>query len=268
VEVCPDCGSANLDVDDTVHHFRCGHVAPLGEYEQGQQLICPKCDRELKHIGVDYDKPSLIYECNDCLHRFPEPEILTNCYQCHRTTPPNLQIHRTIKSYHVTAFGNNAATHGLDSLFVSVLQQRVRFFEYPVLKDLIFAEGHRIARYKKSESSVLIINIQGIEQIYVELGQRARELFEELTAAFVAILRESDLLASRNESLFLALLMETPAVAAERAGERLREGVDQLLRANLKQPPRMITKILPISADLDIDAALAELVGNDEIEGQ
>ncbi len=152
----------------------------------------------------------------------------------------------------------------LDSMFVSVLKQRVRLFDYSVLKDVVFAEGHRIARYKKSQSSLIILNFEGIEHIYVELGKRARELFEELTMAFVAILRESDLLSSRNESLFLALLMETPTTAAERAVERLREGVDQLLRSNLKHPPTMNISILRVTEKTDVDAAIAELVGSED----
>lgn len=69
-EVCPHCGSANLRVDDLVHHFRCGHVAPEPEFKDNGDLTCPKCSRPLTSLGTDYDKPSLVYTCRDCGHTF------------------------------------------------------------------------------------------------------------------------------------------------------------------------------------------------------
>ena len=260
LEVCPDCGSADLTVDDMVHHFRCGHVAPLGDFGQDEFMVCPKCDRDMRHIGVDYDKPSLTYTCNDCHDRFPDPQITTTCYRCRRTTPPELQIQRTIKAYRISSFGENAATHGLGGMFISVLQEKVKMFDYAVLKDLVAAEAHRMARYEVSKSTLLILSFHGIEQIYLELGKRAREIFEELAVLFRGILRESDLLSARNESLFLALLMETSAAQAERATERLRGSIDQLLRASLHKPPHFETAIHSLEEGMDVDAVVADLL--------
>lgn len=260
LEVCPDCGTADLRVDDMVHHFRCGHVAPLRDYVRQGGLICPKCDREMRQIGVDYDKPSLIYDCNECQNRFPEPTITTVCYRCHRVTPPEVQILRTMKSYEVTAFGENAAAHGLDSLFVRILQKRVKLFDYAVMKDLVAAEAYRTARYERSESTLLVLSFQGMENVYIELGSRVREVFEELTVAFRGILRESDLLSARNESLFLALLAETSPHQAQRAVERLQEAVGTLLQLNVRNPPRLSFAILPLHEGLDVDQAVADLL--------
>lgn len=260
VEVCPDCGSADLLVDDMVHHFRCGYIAPSRDFERGGDMVCPKCDREMRHVGVDYDKPSLAYDCNECRHRFAEPEVTTSCYRCRRLTPPDMQTQRVVQAYRVTPFGKNAAIHGLDSLFVSVLQERVPVFDYPVFEQLLGAETHRIDRYGRSQSTLLVLSFDGIEQIYVELGERARELFEELTFAFKTVLRESDLLCARNESLFLALLAETDLTRAERAAERLREAVERLLSSALASPPTFSVAMRAIESGLDVDAVTAEVV--------
>ena len=36
-------------------------------------LICPKCHKKLRHIGVDYDRPAVVYTCNDCENSFTSP---------------------------------------------------------------------------------------------------------------------------------------------------------------------------------------------------
>ena len=158
--------------------------------------------------------------------------------------------------------GAAATTHGLGGMFISVLQEKVKMFDYAVLKDLVAAEAHRMARYEVSKSTLLILSFHGIEQIYLELGKRAREIFEELAVVFRGILRESDLLSARNESLFLALLMETSAAQAERATERLRGSIDQLLRASLHKPPHFETAIHSLEEGMDVDAVVADLLAD------
>ncbi len=260
VEVCPDCGSANLVEDETVHHYRCGYVAPLREFRRGNSLMCPKCEKELQHIGVDYDKPSPIYDCNECRLRFPEPEVTTACYRCRRITPPESQVQRTIKSYVVSPFGFNAARYGLDSLFVSVLQKRMQLFEYGVFKQFLAAEANRVERYPPATSTLVVMYFDQIEQIYLELGSRSRELFEEIAVELSSIVRESDLLSSRNESLFLALFAQTSIEQVRPAVDRLRATVDNLLRVALKTPPSFTVAVHPVGDDLDVDTVVAELV--------
>jgi len=260
LEICPDCGSADLRVDDTVHHFRCGYVAPHRDFIRGDQMVCPKCSREMQHIGVDYDKPSLVYDCNECQNRFPQPDLTTTCFRCRRVTPPEMQVHRTVKSYSITPFGENAALYGLDSLFVSVLQQKVVVFDYNVFKQFLDAEKHRIERYKRSESCLIVLSFSGIENIYAELGSRGRELLEEVTVAFKTVLRPSDIVTVRNESLFIVLAPETHIGGAERSVERLREATGRLFDIALKNPPSLSATIRAVDATLDVDALVAEVM--------
>lgn len=65
-ECCPKCGSSNLKIQNIIHHFSCANVSPESSYNVGGMLICPKCHKKLRHIGVDYDRPAVVYTCNDC----------------------------------------------------------------------------------------------------------------------------------------------------------------------------------------------------------
>ena len=66
----------------------------------------------------------------------------------------------------------------------------------------------------KAQDAAYALRANALGLIYLELGARAREIFEELTVAFRGLLRESDLLSARNESLFLALLVLIGTYAA------------------------------------------------------
>jgi hypothetical protein len=81
-DVCPECGSLDISMVEMVHHFRCSAVAPIWEFQSGQRLVCPKCQQELRHIGLDYDKPSDIFYCKACSLRFTDPNYNAICYNC------------------------------------------------------------------------------------------------------------------------------------------------------------------------------------------
>lgn len=266
MEICPDCGSADLRVDDMVHHFRCGYVAPMRDFVRGEQMVCPKCSREMQHVGVDYDKPSLVYDCGECQARFREPDITTSCYQCRRVTPPEMQVHREVKSYQVTPFGENAATHGLDSMFINVLQEKVAVYDYPVFQQLVAAEVHRIERYQRSESALIVLNFQNYESAVAKLGSRRMELFEAVASAFRTVLRPSDFVSIRNESLFLVLAPETHRAGAERSVERLREAIDRLFEMAIDEVPGLLPTIVEVGPGLDVDTLLAGIMSEQDQE--
>lgn len=259
-ECCPQCGADDLRLDELVHHFRCAYVGELAQFRQGDALVCPKCERGLKHIGVDYDKPSVVFHCNQCNHGFQDPAVMTTCFQCGRSTEPENQVTRTLQAYKITAIGENAASHGLESLFSSVLESELRLYSYTSFIDFVRVEAARIERYKVSQSSLVLIDLQGLEQLYIRLGRRAQEVFGELSAVFKTVLRRSDVITARNESVFAVVLTETSPEHAERAVERLREGMAGLLENNLARHLKVQTLIEPLGADTDPDALLEQFL--------
>jgi len=234
-EVCPQCHSDDLSSYELIHHFKCAYVGELPEYEQDDELICPKCNRQLRHIGVDYDKPSLIHHCHQCNHRFQEAFVLTQCFNCGRQVEPENQLVRTIKAYQSTAMGNSVAIYGMDTLFTKLLEPQFNLFSTQEFKHFLTIEIERIQRYQISTSTLVFIHFD-IEHIYLSLGAKAHNLFAELSEIFKTILRRSDVISSLNESLFVLLLIETSLDNAQIALSRFETNVNQLLTHNLDQP--------------------------------
>ncbi len=115
-ECCPSCGSADLKTSDLIHHFVCAHVAPEDDFKKEDKLECPKCDKTLRHIGIDYDKPSAMYSCNSCKHDFQTPHVKALCVDCSTDNSLSQLISREVKEYKLTSKGELLAKKGFESL--------------------------------------------------------------------------------------------------------------------------------------------------------
>lgn len=115
-ESCPRCSSSDIRQQSVIHHFRCANVSPEATYEWDGELRCPKCQQRLRHIGVDYDKPSAIYTCNQCEESFMYPDMRVLCSSCQRTLATDDLVPRDVIEYELTpdgihAFANNEVNH-------------------------------------------------------------------------------------------------------------------------------------------------------------
>ena len=99
IENCPHCHSSNIKSEEVIHHFRCANISPEHTYNFGGQLRCPKCHHLLRHIGVDYDRPSVVYTCYNCEETFVQPGMSAVC-----TTCGNRADVSGLTPYDVTAF--------------------------------------------------------------------------------------------------------------------------------------------------------------------
>lgn len=82
LETCPNCGSNVLDYEPVIHHFPCANISPEHTYSVGGQLICPKCHKQLRHVGIDYDRPAALYFCRNCGKSFLHPDTKALCTNC------------------------------------------------------------------------------------------------------------------------------------------------------------------------------------------
>ena len=99
IENCPHCHSSDIKSEEVIHHFRCANISPEHTYNFGGQLRCPKCHQLLRHIGVDYDRPSVVYTCSNCEETFVQPGMSAVC-----TTCGNRSDVTGLTPYDVTAF--------------------------------------------------------------------------------------------------------------------------------------------------------------------
>jgi len=231
-EICPNCRSSYLKVEDLIHHFPCGAVYPQSKFLVGEQLICPKCNKILRHIGMDYEKPSSIFECRSCGATFQEPSVEVFCLYCRSKFPVEESIIWDIKIYELTPGGENCAIHGLRFSIADLLKDKLEFVEYGLFKKFISLEKERKKRYG-NESSIGSFQIKNFQDIYILIGERKNELAIEIAEIIKGILRKSDLISVLNESTFLILLTETPPEKAKIALERVKTEIDNVLKNNL-----------------------------------
>jgi hypothetical protein len=261
-ETCPHCGSINLKLADIVHHFPCAYIGPMDDFMQDGGLICPKCDKELRHIGVDYDKPSAVYSCRECAHNCQDPTVSTECFYCGRVSDPEGLNINTVNIYSLTSLGNNAAIHGIDSLLSVKIGEKLHAVTMDIFKKILHLEIKRIKRYKKSESTLIHINICYADNLILNMSGKSSALLNELSAIILSDLRGSDVLTLVNSSFFLILLIETSVSSSEHVIRKIKDGISSLLASNLKIPGSVQGGCLPVTGEEQADEMIAKAAEN------
>ncbi|GHE88330.1 diguanylate cyclase domain-containing protein [Thalassotalea profundi] len=264
-ETCPQCHSHDLETLELIHHFKCAHTADITQFKQNDgSLVCPKCDQTLTHIGVDYDKPSTVNKCRTCSYVGQDSEVVAQCYQCgKKTNSEHLEVRR-INRYNISSIGINAAYYGLDTYFTNILETELQLLSLREFELFTNIEAARIERYKKSESSLAIVQLIELEKVYLALGSKAKQVFSELASIFKAVFRESDVITAYNESIFAVLMTETSKDSADIALNRLSESVKQLFSQNFDSLQEVSTKSILVNAELDIKRVLDNFLNAQE----
>ncbi|MEM3552007.1 MAG: hypothetical protein QXN87_08735 [Candidatus Bathyarchaeia archaeon] len=119
---CPSCGSARLSRGAVVEHMLCGHVDVEINFRRGQDLVCPKCGKRLKAIGVDYRRPGILYKCMDCQTTFQNAQGKFKCSNGHLFDEGELAI------WEVRAYRANPAGRVLLEKFTIDLEAILQVF--------------------------------------------------------------------------------------------------------------------------------------------
>ena len=82
--LCPSCGSSKLIRGEAIEHLPCGHLDFEGVFQSEKGMVCPKCRKPLKALGVDYRKPGKFYKCLSCGEFFGIPKKMFVCVKCGR----------------------------------------------------------------------------------------------------------------------------------------------------------------------------------------
>jgi hypothetical protein len=99
--VCTFCRSSNIARGTAIEHDTCGNVDFDHNYmSHNGKMLCGKCNRELKALGVDYSKISHFYKCQDCNAMLPSIELHYGCLHCGKYSmqdePEALQLFKYI----------------------------------------------------------------------------------------------------------------------------------------------------------------------------
>ena len=230
-EACPGCRSSYLRVSDTIHHFACGCVAPEESYVSESALVCPKCERLLRHIGLDYDKPSTIYTCLVCSERFQDADVEGFCFDCQHVSPAEDLVQRDIKEYGLTPEGKSYSIYGMEFSVSTLFQDKLDFVDFTTFKTLLTYEIERIKRYR-NQSCLAYLRISNLPQLYLRFGERKEEIALEIARIVQDSIRRSDVSAPMNDSTFVFLLVETPEQNCSQVTDRIESRLKKLVEQN------------------------------------
>jgi len=221
-EVCPKCGSSNSTTEDIVHHFPCGYVGPLSDYknEIDDQLDCPKCNKRLRHIGVDYDKPSVLHECNNCSHKFQDFNVKAKCLNCHTDNGVEVLKGREIKKYTLTKKGELAAINGFVSTSKDI-EEIIGTVKFDTFKTMLKYEIERL-RQTEGSSNICAIHITNPSQVYSKIGSEVQKgLLKDLVRVIRSNIRSSDVITFQSSSTIVLSMNEIPTRIAKRILEEI-----------------------------------------------
>lgn len=229
-EVCPDCGSIDIVRTEIVHHFSCGHMNALEKFRRGAELVCPKCDKTLRHIGLDYEKPSGYFICNSCGSMTAEPNVEGQCLLCGYTFAPEDTFEKSVFAYELTEIALNAIQNGrLEGSDLTILLQG----NYPGLysRQFFYHEVQReFARFTRYGNifTLMMIRVEGLEDVRRRSEEDYRTYVESVFKALNTGLRTLDITCVCSEDVFGVMLSETREDGAQVVAERMYENVRSL----------------------------------------
>ena len=110
---CPDCHSPQMNKAESLEHYSCRYSDFRSKFLTKQdKLVCPKCEKELKLIGVDYQKVGTSYRCiNE--HLFTMPDLNFICSDCGKEFNMDTARLETLNEYQLTTKGPQKLRLGL-----------------------------------------------------------------------------------------------------------------------------------------------------------
>ena len=257
-EVCPKCYNVDIEAEALIHHFECAYVGLEHEFRHSHQLICPKCDKELFHIGVDYDKPSFVYTCKKCSYEFQEPLVQGNCFNCRSVYDVDNLINRVIYEYELTVLSENSALFGFQNIFTNILESNLDILTPKIFERYVQIELNRIKRYKKSVSTLVVIDLDDVKNVYKDANdlKTIKQIFMQIANVIKHFLRSTDIITSFNDITYGVLLVETPVQGANIATARLKKEIEELIEFNIKKSYEVVISLKEIREDETLDSLM------------
>jgi len=237
-ECCTSCHSSQLVESPLVHHYSCAFQGPQSLFDTADGYVCPKCRKQLRHYGVDYDKPGSVISCADCGATQSEPEVGFTCLDCDSYTSGDHAAHRDWYHYDLLPDGVAALRSGElpheSALDPHVRSHSLRNFRFAVARLLAVAQRHdrplTLCRIHLNNDALVA---QEGRRGFLEISRFVRDLIAEN-------LRESDLLSSLPDGSVLCCLPETEQNVAEAACVQLRRIIGRSIRVQVDSGAQVI----------------------------
>ena len=171
-KICPHCASLDIHIGEVLHHLFCNHVGSSADFngDMSGELVCPKCRRQLRIIGLDYEKPADTHVCRSCKYVFNEPKISFNCFHCGHIGNAAEIVVSNIYSYAPGIKAARIIAHGsfellrLEELLTMADYQcsNMNFFKYMLYRNFQEMKDYR------DKLSVMVIAIRHVDAACLE----------------------------------------------------------------------------------------------------
>lgn len=253
-EVCIGCGSANLGFEPLLHHYRCGYVGVIGNFDQdGEARVCPKCNGRLRHRGTDHEEAGQQFQCRRCYASFEEPNVQALCYSCTNETPADRLAARDIMSYQLTGLGHAAIRRGrlFEGRDEALTEPGLRVFRPTVYRSLLQEDLRRLRRYNMAFALAVV-------RLHLPHDPERRQTAQQDALRFVQNgVREVDQIGHWDDGCVVVSLPQTPTDAAELVRARLEAGAG--LPADVRLRVRILDPTALDDVEQAIDGTLADL---------
>lgn len=207
VDVCPSCSSIDIDLQSSLHCFTCGHVDDQQSFLRRGRLECPKCLTQLRHIGVDYDRPLESYVCSSCSNLFAEAETIAQCISCDRKHPVDELVMRKIHRFKLGEAGQFQLQHGKHSHAPEIsIKGKVdgRFFLN------LLSWVNKVALRHDQPHLLMALYFPAMNDFAVQHGDsKLFALIEQITARLSSLFRDTDVCCQYKQDLLLVLMPKT-----------------------------------------------------------
>ncbi len=238
-EVCPHCKSSNTYGEDLVHHFPCAYIGPISDFQKSTQsdLTCPKCDKTLHHIGVDYDKPSVLNHCNTCDSRFQDIYVKAKCLNCENDTDVQYLQARDINTYKLTKKGRLAITQGVvDSVDFSK-EQLPDLLNESTFESLLHFDCKR-AELSDEITHVCGLHLENLNDFSSKFGGfKKQSILREIAQEIKGEMTELDYITLNPSGIFMwtQRLIEEEGLGNTHNRQKIAQRISQLVHENFEQ---------------------------------
>ena len=207
VDACPECNSIDIQLTPGIHCFVCGHVDDQDNFQNNGRLICPKCSTQLRHIGVDYDKPLERFRCKSCSSRFIEALVQARCHHCHHRQTPDELLAVPVYTYRTGKLARHAAMQGAQRLYVPLTWGNMIFAEH--LPWLLQWNNMLLQRHG-GQHTLMAIQLKNLSEIKFSHGLiQLHDKINQLTDNLKQMFRETDVVCQYEDDLLIVMLPYT-----------------------------------------------------------
>ena len=214
-EVCPKCRSLEIEIESIYHHFSCGYVGPADDFRDPvkDEMHCPKCDKVLRHIGLDYEKPSDTFICRECQFIFTEPEVEFKCFYCDIVAPADEVVISNVYSYYPNKKTKKVVEYGSFTAFdikEVIMDEREGQYNRDFIDFMLKIKYREHCEY----GDPLIIAVYNI-------AGAGKSVFEDLATYIAANAGSTDLMHRNEEGVIVQIISRRVMDFAVGAAERV-----------------------------------------------